>query len=234
MDALVLQERLRCEDECSYALRRKRYDLARANLGALQDLARVSPRPTIFDRVDYGTGQKVKVEPATSESRATQTEPEPVESKATQTEPVPKPVDEDEGSEESAATETTTGEVEQDLDRNPASKRAGFYPEDVGKGKQFWRVPSTGEEDFYFYIPGNEEPVRERPDTSIRDAVQEVRETNRRKREYDRRADEMNRLQREARRKAERALYIEYRSTLGANTDESIRRAMDEFYDVQN
>ena len=226
MDALVLQERLRCEDECSYALRRKRYDLARASLGALQDLARTLPRPTIFDRVDYTTGQ--------SKSRATQTETTSSESVGTQTEPTTEPVAKDEGSEESTATEATAEEVEQDLGRHPASKRAGVYPEDTGKGKRFWRVLPTGDEDFFFYVPGREEPLSELRDTSIREAVQEVRDMNRRKSEYERRADEMNRLQREAKRKAERALYIEYRSTLGANTDESIRRAMDEFYDVQN
>jgi len=45
LDALVIQKRLSCDDDCSYQVRLKRYREQRQNLGELNRLARVRLRP---------------------------------------------------------------------------------------------------------------------------------------------------------------------------------------------
>ena len=70
LDALVIQKRLSCDDDCSYQVRLKRYREQRQNLGELNRLARVRPRP-VFTPTSPTVLPKVVDVKATSPTRPT-------------------------------------------------------------------------------------------------------------------------------------------------------------------
>ena len=70
LDALVIQKRLSCDDDCSYQVRLKRYREQRQNLGELNRLARVRPRP-VFTPASPTVLPKVVDVKATSPTRPT-------------------------------------------------------------------------------------------------------------------------------------------------------------------
>lgn len=49
LDAFVVRERLKCDEECSYQLRLKRYRDIRKSLGELNELAETKERPTVLE-----------------------------------------------------------------------------------------------------------------------------------------------------------------------------------------
>jgi hypothetical protein len=181
MDTLVKELRLKCEDECSYQQRRRRYDKTRADLGALQDLAKAEPRPTIAlpEAKDNSTPEASQTSVSesveheqldTASSRHTREGSEP----ETQTakEPSHSESASSSHSEETHASPYTRRRVKVEHVESALGKRQGVYSD--GQYGFRSKVHVLGTTDLFTWEPLDElKTTTGRSDTTIREALEE-------------------------------------------------------------